>query len=87
MIKKYIVSKIYKLPIEGIQFSNKQIGLTIEYEPVGAEEFDINEANDEVNQMLTIVKEQDPSWLHQLAMDSQKTLKEKVKEAKIERRG
>ena len=59
-IKEVTLSKTVKLPIEGVQFSNKQVSVTITYE---ANNFDVSKATDELNQMLTIVKEQDPEWL------------------------
>lgn len=56
---KITLSKIIKLPIEGVSFSNKQIGVEIEYNP----DVDLNEAADEMNQILTILKEDDPQWI------------------------
>lgn len=58
--KEITISKTVKLPIAGVQFSNKQVSVTIVYE---ANDFDVNKATDELNQMLTIVEEVDPEWI------------------------
>ena len=63
------LSKTVKLPIEGVQFSNKQVSVTITYE---ANDFDVTKATDELNQMLTIVKETDPVWLRDRASYDEK---------------
>ena len=57
---KITVSKTIKVPIEGINYSNKVVSATIEYEP---KEFDIIKAVDEINQQLTILKNDDSSWI------------------------
>lgn len=59
---KITLSKIVKLPIEGIQFSNQQFGVEIEYEGEG---FDIDEAKGEMDKVLEVIKDPDPKWLRQ----------------------
>lgn len=65
---KISLSKTLKLPIEGIAFSNKQIGVTIEYDA----NVDLDKAIDEINQILTILKEDDPQWIAQKKVDFKK---------------
>ena len=57
---KITLTKIIKLPIEGIQYSNKQVDVSIEYDPQG---FNLVEASDEINQILTRLREDDPDWI------------------------
>jgi hypothetical protein len=59
---KITLSKTLKLPIEGVQYSNKQLSVTIDYDP---QEFNMTEAMEEINQMLTIMKPDDPAWISQ----------------------
>lgn len=65
---KTTISKTIKLPIPGIQFSNKVIFL----EKVFDGEIDIIKENDKLNQELDILKERDPSFIHQLTLNNQK---------------
>ena len=57
---KITLSKTIKVPIEGINYSNKVVSATIEYEPEG---FNAIEAVDEINQQLTMLKNEDPGWI------------------------
>lgn len=59
---KITLSKIVKLPIEGIQFSNQQFGVEIEYD---GKDFDIEKAKDEMDGILNILKDPDQKWLRQ----------------------
>ena len=68
---KIILSKTIKVPIEGINYSNKVVSATIEYEPKG---FNTVEAVDEINQQLTILQEDDPSWISQPTTKEEKQL-------------
>lgn len=74
--KEITISKTIKVPIPGVQFSNKQVEVGVVYE---AEGFDIVKAVDEINQMLTIAKESDPSWIHQMSINEVGAKEEEVK--------
>jgi len=67
---KIIISKTVKLPIEGINYSNRVVSVTIEYESEG---FSMNMATDEINQYLTMLKDDDPDWIKK---DRQLTFKQ-----------
>lgn len=60
---KITLSKTIKVPIKGINYSNKVVSTTIEYDP---KEFDALEAVDEINQQLTMLKEEDPGWINKV---------------------
>ena len=57
---KVSVSKILKLPIPGIAFSNQQVGVTIDYE---GKDFDIEKAEKELSSMVNKLRDPDPDWL------------------------
>ncbi len=59
---KITLSKIVKLPIEGIQFSNQQFGGEIEYD---SKEFDVEKAKEEMDGMLNVLKDPDEKWIRQ----------------------
>ena len=57
--KRTTVSKTIKLPIEGIQFSNKVVMVEFVYDGQPTMEA----VNDEINQWLGFLKDNDPSWI------------------------
>ena len=57
--KQTTVSKTIKLPVEGVQFSNKVV--TVEFVYDGQPTMEA--VNDEINQWLGFLKDNDPSWL------------------------
>ena len=72
--EKITLSKTLKLPIENVAFSNKQVGITIEYDGEG---FDIAQGTDEINGWLETLLEDQPMW-----MRSGNTSKPKEEEVK-----
>ena len=57
---KITLSKTIKVPIAGISFSNKVVEATIEYD---VKEFNAIKAVEEINQLLTMLKNEDPQWV------------------------
>lgn len=60
MKQKVILSKTLKLPIPDVAFSNKSVGITIEYDGEG---FDISQGTDEINRWLETLLEDQPMWM------------------------
>lgn len=58
--QKIVLSKTIKIPIPGVQYSNQVVSATIEYEGEG---FSVNQAWDEINQLIRQGQDNDPSWL------------------------
>lgn len=59
-MKTITLSKTIKLPIPGITFSNKVVSVTIEYDE---KDFKQKTAIDEINELLTQLKDKDPGWI------------------------
>lgn len=57
---KIILSKTLKLPIQGVNYSNRVVSATVEYEANG---FTQDKAWDEINQLLEMGKDEDQSWI------------------------
>ena len=59
--KTITLSKTIKLPIEGIQYSNRVVSAEIEFEPAG---FNKKKAWEEINQLIQIGQEgEDADWI------------------------
>ena len=70
-LKEITLSKTVKVPVPGVAFSNQQVSVTHVYEiDESTEAFDTVKAGDNLNQDLTIVKENEPSWIHQLTKEN-----------------
>jgi len=54
------LSKTIKLPIPGVQFSNKVVTATVEFD---GENFNMTEAWEEVNHLTKYGQDDDPAWI------------------------
>lgn len=70
-VKEKTLSKTIKIPIPGIQYSNKQVSVTVVY----SGDVDINKATDEINRELTILKDNDPEWVRGKEVQNGETLR------------